>query len=212
MLDDEGVKKIAVLSVAVFAVLSVAVCLGLTDGIDRAILLSIHAGSSARADSVWLFFNKLGGPFFLIPAALVLAVALLLARKYRESLIAFGCMAFSAPLNLMMRHAFHRVRPALWPSLQPNHSFVYGYPGGHATLVAAFAASLVMIAGSRRKLVGWLSAAYVLAVGCSSLYLGVHYPSDLLGGWLSTLAICLGTGALASRAILIARSAGGASS
>jgi len=171
-----------------FVALSVLVSLGVLDGLDRQILESVHQTASPAADEFWLKVNWLGGPFFVAPATAVLALILAARRQFRLALMAAAGVGLSALLNLGLRHAFHRPRPVLWSSPILDHSFVYGYPGGHATLVAALASVLAF--SCRSKSVPAVGGLYVMIIGYSSLYLGVHYATDLIAGWILGYAVC----------------------
>ena len=171
-----------------FAVITALVLTGRLDGVDRALLDAVHQTANPTADQIWLKINWLGGPFFVAPATVVLALVLAVRRQWRLSaLVALG-VGVAAALNLGLRHLFHRPRPVLWQSPILDHSFVYGYPGGHATLVAALVSVAAFSSGS--KTVATLGTLYVVLVGFSSLYLGVHYPTDLLAGWILGYLVC----------------------
>lgn len=68
------------------------------------------------------------------------------------------------------------------------------FPSGHAMRSTGLAASLVLVAWAhpRRPMLLALAAASVLLIGLSRVYLGVHYPTDVLAGWLAALAVVLG--------------------
>ena len=82
---------------------------------------------------------------------------------------------------------FGRVRPALWTSILPETTF--SFPSGHSMISASLAFALVVLLWRTR----WRYPALICAVpavflvGLSRLYLGVHYPSDVLGGWCAGL-------------------------
>lgn len=86
----------------------------------------------------------------------------------------------------------HRVRPHLWESPAPE--FDYGFPSGHAMSSMTLVAVLVILTwGSRWR--WWVLAAgtiFVLVIGWTRLYLGVHYPSDILAGWMASIAWAVG--------------------
>jgi membrane-associated phospholipid phosphatase len=118
-----------------------------------------------------------------IVALVLLATALVaaLATRRRGSALRFGAIFAGAFL------LYEIVAPA---ALGPgSHSF----PSGHATSSMAFAAGSVFIAWQSKLRTGTLAAAviFVAGVGLSRIVIGVHYPSDVLGGWALGLASVL---------------------
>jgi undecaprenyl-diphosphatase len=90
----------------------------------------------------------------------------------------------------------HRARPHLWTSPAPE--FDYGFPSGHAmasmTLVAAL--SILSWNSRWRWFVLIIGTLFVLIIGWTRLYLGVHYPSDVLAGWMVALGQTVGVSLL----------------
>jgi undecaprenyl-diphosphatase len=100
--------------------------------------------------------------------------------------------------NPLLKELFARPRPDLMPV--PGDVSRYSFPAGHAVAAAALSAALLVIASPlvRRRLLP--VAAFVLAlVGFAELYLGRHYPTDLVGGWALAAAWALGVAALSQR-------------
>ena len=77
---------------------------------------------------------------------------------------------------------------ALWESIVPEHN--YSFPSGHAMGSMTLACVLVLLAWRTRARWAVLCAAavFVVLVGMSRVYLGVHYPSDILAGWAAAIA------------------------
>ncbi len=152
---------------------------------DRAILLWIHQHGTPTLDALFSFSSQLGTIPFC--AALVLAAAVWHSargeRRERAAWVVAGCTTLL--LTETIKLAVGRPRPGLWPWLVPVSGFAF--PSGHAVASATFFPLLAwLILRSRprwRKIayaIGLVPAAYV---GIGRLYLGVHWPTDVLGGW-----------------------------
>ena len=86
-------------------------------------------------------------------------------------------------LNIAAKHAFARTRPSLWESISPESTF--SFPSGHAmgSMTLAWVCMLLAWRTGWRWPVTIAALAFTLLVGLSRIYLGVHYPSDILAGW-----------------------------
>ena len=157
-------------------------------GWDDRVLRAVHAHAAPGFDAVMLFFTRVGAPLPMI-AFVALALLTLLARKHRSDALFFALtVGGAAGLNVVAKLLFQRARPALWPALLPEHD--YGFPSGHAMGSLAVVVALVILLWRARW--RWpvlvLGGLFVVAVGLSRVYLGVHYPSDILAGWSASLA------------------------
>jgi undecaprenyl-diphosphatase len=150
---------------------------------DEPILQFAHGLANGGFDRVVLLFSALGYEWGVIPLDVVLVLVLALKRHAREGLFAGLALAGSALLNLAAKHVYARTRPALWESIAPETTF--SFPSGHAMGSMTLAWVCVLLAWRTRW--RWpvtISAiALTLLVGLSRIYLGVHYPSDILAGW-----------------------------
>ena len=150
---------------------------------DEQILLGAQSIASAQLDRVFLLVSAAGYGFGAIPGAIVLVIALALRRRMRETVFAFFALGGSLLLNTLTKQLFARDRPSLWEPIAPHYT--YSFPSGHAMASATLAAVVVLLAWHTRW--RWpvvaIALAFVLLVGYSRVYLGVHYPSDILAGW-----------------------------
>lgn len=166
---------------------------------DAPLLELAHAMAREGFDRWFLVFSALGYEYGVVPVDIVLVVVLALRRRYRESVFAAVALGGSALLNLVAKQAFARERPSLWESISPEDTF--SFPSGHAMGSMSLALVVVLLAWPTRW--RWFAcvgmAFFVAMVGLSRVYLGVHYPSDILAGWAAASAWVVGCYGLAFR-------------
>ncbi|MEN5118287.1 phosphatase PAP2 family protein [Luteimonas sp. TWI662] len=156
--------------------------------------LLLYANQMAREgfDRVFLFFSQIGYARGVVPVDIGLVVLLLALRRWRDGLFAALATGGSALLNLGTKQLFARDRPSLWASIAPEAT--YSFPSGHAMGSMTLALVLVLLTWPTRAR-WWTVAAmavFVPMVGLSRIYLGVHYPSDILAGWAAASAWVVG--------------------
>lgn len=174
---------------------------------DLPLLQALHAHASPAADSVFLALSAIGYSGGVVPADILLVLALAFRRHPRSAIFAAVATGGSALLNVLAKHVLHRPRPDLWLSIAPETT--YSFPSGHAMGSATLVAVLVCLAWNTRWRWAVLAAGTVFAVGigASRVYLGVHYPSDVLAGWAAAVAWTLGVRLVAFRRGLVTGSA-----
>jgi len=166
---------------------------------DVPIWLAIHSTARPELDVFAIAFTKLGVFWGVFPVASASAIALFIRRRWRSLIYLITTLLGSIIINRTAKVLLHRVRPHLWGSPAPE--FDYGFPSGHAMSSMTLVAALVILTwGSRwRWLVIIAGSVFVLAIGWTRLYLGVHYPSDILAGWTASVAWAVGVSLLIKR-------------
>jgi undecaprenyl-diphosphatase len=155
-------------------------------GWEAAVLLRLRSWSSPALDTVFLLSHELGN--FGFGTALVLLVCgwHLLQRRPRAALVWFVAGLSTLLLQWQLKLLILRPRPRLWPWLIDVGD--PAWPSGHALSTATFFSLLAAHVGQRWPARAWLAwvvaVALVLYVGVGRLYLGVHWPTDVVGGWL----------------------------
>lgn len=137
--------------------------------------------------TLWVFrFTFFGSVWFFVPAAL-LGPLLLHWRGYRRYAIELLlAMAGGAALNELLKAWFHRDRPTTALIYQYGLSF----PSGHAMMSMAFYGCLAWLAVQHGGRWGWamLLISWALLIGCTRMYLHVHYPTDVVAGFAGGVA------------------------
>jgi undecaprenyl-diphosphatase len=164
---------------------------------DRVVLLWIHSTFPGWLNEPMRLVTALGYYWVVLPL-LALVVILFYRRGWRLSAVLLSVStAGSILLTTILKAAFERARPELFDS--GYHASFYSFPSGHATVALGFYGMLTLILAYRLKGVArWAVAVsgvvVVILIGFSRLYLGVHYPTDVLAGYLSALLwlVCVG--------------------
>lgn len=185
-----------------FAALADEVLEGETRGFDTALLLALR-NPADLADPIgpgWLEeigrdFTALGGVAVLSLAVLAVIGFCLLQARPRTALLVFFASTGGLLLSSLLKHGFERPRP----DLVPHGSIVYtaSFPSGHSMMSAlvylTLAALLARGQPDRRVRLYLLALALfvTLGVGVSRVYLGVHWPTDVLAGWAAGAAWAL---------------------
>lgn len=154
-------------------------------GFDKAILLWIHSFANPTLDRIMLNVTRLGNPGTVVFVAL-LTLGILWWRRYHQEARIFllNCLG-GAVLSYGLKLAFSKPPPQLWKLLISETS--YSYPSGHALgsmVLYGFLAYLLGIHYPRYARVFYFIGAILIAgIGLSRLYLGVHWPTDVLAGY-----------------------------
>lgn len=176
------------LLLVLFALLALLVISDRADPVDQAILIWVQEDSSIRVDQIALEITALGSA--LVAAVLCLiATGLLWNDARRAALLLWPALIGGLILSRAFKLLFARERPELF-----DRGITYtrgaSYPSGHALTAIVVFTLLAYLTWQRTTsaaahflvITSWL--ALVLLVGWSRIYLGVHYPSDVVGGYL----------------------------
>lgn len=172
-----------VVPLVIFALFAAKAWSGHAFGWESDFLLAVHQRAAPALDRGAIWCSRIFHPQVLVVATALLAGGFALRRRWRWAWAALGLVGGALLLNTVVKEIVRRPRPALWPS--PTGEVSSGFPSGHAMTSFAFAALLVAICWRTR----WRGPSLLLAplwlvlIALTRLYLGVHYPTDILAGW-----------------------------
>ncbi len=208
-----GVILASALALWVFIEVAEEVVEGEAHSVDAAILLALRTGGDL-ADPLgprWLEefardITALGSPGVLAMLVAAVAVFLALAGRLRTSLFLLLATASGALATALLKQGFHRPRP----DLVPHATYVVSasFPSAHAMVSAVvyltLGALIARMVPQRRLKLYVIAVAALLAglIGISRVYLGVHWPTDVLAGWAAGAAWALACWVAAQRGLV----------
>src|SRR6516162_5635655 len=193
-----------------FGLIAQEVVRGKTLAFDRLIMLSLRSAAdpSVPIGPAWLpeaarDVTSLGSMIVLSIVTLAVVGYLLLAGKPAVAWLMVTAVVGGIALSDLLKFAFGRARPDVVAPLA--RVFTTSFPSAHATLSAiAYLTIGAILARSQPSstislYVILLAAFLTMIIGVSRIYLGVHYPTDVLGGWCIGTAWAMGCWAIMAR-------------
>lgn len=171
---------------------------GDTQSFDERVVQSLRQPGDLQQPlgPVWLEevgrdLTALGGVTVLLLVTAAVVGYLLLDGKYHAALFVLAAIGGGFVLTFALKSFFERPRPSFVPHL--TQVYTASFPSGHAMLSAVvyltLGALLVPLVARRLKIyVLTIALLLTLVVGLSRIYMGVHYPTDILAGWVAGLA------------------------
>ncbi|WP_068501556.1 phosphatase PAP2 family protein [Paenibacillus kribbensis] len=165
---------------------------------DYKIITDIQQLESPAMTHIMKFFTLIGSG---IPVVIIILIVMLVLYRVlghrRELLFLAIAVLGSVLLNTVLKLLFHRARPEINRIIEANG---YSFPSGHSMTAFSMYAALTFLVWKHvpfrlgRILLIVLSSLLIIAIGTSRIYLGVHYPSDVLGGYFMSgcwMAACI---------------------
>ena len=179
----------------VFLSLAGEVMEGDTKALDTRILRALRSPDDPSRpigpdwlESMFFDLTAVGGPTVLSLVVLAVVGFLILQTRYRTAAVVFVTVASGMLASFALKYAFARPRPSVVPHLRQVVSS--SFPSGHAmqsAIVYLTLAAILMRVAERpltKLYILGVAVFLTLLVGVSRVYLGVHYPTDVIGGWI----------------------------
>ncbi|PKK39907.1 hypothetical protein ABB02_00696 [Clostridiaceae bacterium JG1575] len=179
-----GGYRTCVLLLGLFLLLAFFVKTGRTQALDEAVLATLYQHATPRGNRFLSEATALAGVRWILIFGSTAGVWLLLNKKFCSALYVVLVLAGGALFNHGLKLLFVRSRPSLWVplALETSHSF----PSGHSMIAMSAAGILAVLlwhTKARWAALG-IGIVYTLLIGLSRMVLFVHYPSDVVGGYL----------------------------
>jgi undecaprenyl-diphosphatase len=190
--DPRSVAKAcawAISFLALFVILSLAVSKGITGGVDSAVRSSAHQAASPPLTASMDLATRLGSASLLTLLFLACFLCLYLGGLRRNAWTLAIAMAGAVVVENALKFLVHRARPEPFFGIAAPET--YSFPSGHTLFSTCFYGVIAWsiadhFSGNLSRAAIWVSAAVIIViVGYSRVYLGVHYPTDVLGGLLA---------------------------
>lgn len=166
---------------------------------DMAVDALIHAHVTPAGLNIANWVSRIGSPVSMVVVAIIGAIVLLRFRRYIVLIGWSAAFAGGGFLEFVLKLLVHRTRPTYGNAYLAGHS--YSFPSGHAMMSFIGMTTLLFVLWmywhpARPVRIASIVAAIVviILVGGSRIYLGVHYPSDVAGGWAAGaawIAVCI---------------------
>lgn len=179
-------------ALAVFAGFALVVAAGITQTIDERTLRWFQTHRTPALDELMIEVTTLGDGVVLWMLVIVSCVFLWQTRHHWSVYLLLIGVIGGSFLNEALKVAFGRPRPSVVPGLDPVSSM--SFPSGHAMVSLITYGSVAYLVARleptpRLRRTTWFFAGLIiLAIGISRMYLGVHYPSDVVAGFVAGLA------------------------
>ncbi|TJX65230.1 phosphatase PAP2 family protein [Soehngenia saccharolytica] len=160
---------------------------------DESILMFFDNHQNTIVLNIMKFISFIGSSSFLVPFITLCTLILLFKKKYKDVFVIISASLGSLGLNSLLKNIIKRARPVeFFKTIETSYSF----PSGHAMVAASLSFSIAYIltknkSQASKKKAYIIASVYTILMSFSRLYLGVHYPTDVVFGMFYGIALFL---------------------
>lgn len=165
-----------------FVVLTILVVFGLTKGFDDSVYSLVRSLECGFFDKYFLTVTKFGNESTVI----ILAFIIFLLVKRNDKLLVISTSLISVISNQIIKHIIMRDRPSVYRMIKQGG---FSYPSGHSMIAVSLYGLLIYLVFKyiKNKYLKYglssLLVLLILSIGISRVYVGVHFASDVVGGF-----------------------------
>jgi len=177
-------KKFFYLFVLLFFVDLIMVITGFSSNFDNAISLFFSVHNNVIFTNIFKAISFICSPKFMIVLNVLLFIFIIVKKKYKLLIIVLSSIS-SVIINNLVKIIVKRKRPDYLRMVMEKS---YSFPSGHAMISVLFFGSIIYLVNKHnlkyKKLITFSLSTFILLIGISRIYLGVHYLTDVVGGYL----------------------------
>ncbi|GAA3726106.1 phosphatase PAP2 family protein [Salinicoccus jeotgali] len=162
--------------------------------VDKEVYELIYASESFITTALMLGFTQVGEVLSMIILSVMMITILMLYRLKYATLFLIISMLSSSILVPVLKNSFDRERPSMLRLIEITG---FSFPSGHAMGSTIFFGSLMVLVKNsslnHKTLLYSLAAFFIIMISSSRVYLGVHYPTDVIAGIVGGIAVVTGT-------------------
>lgn len=184
-----GGLGIAALFIALFAELAEEVMEKEFGLFDRTIIALMEAVSSRTTDNIMFVFTEMGSVWFLTLSSVIVLAVLGFQMKDKWGMLFFViAVGGGSLLTLLLKNLYVRERPSINAEID---ALGYSFPSGHSmgSLIFYGFVMYLVIRTRQRPWIQWVTvailSALIILIGSSRVYLGAHFPSDVIAGYIA---------------------------
>ena len=184
---------IASICTIAFLIILILVLTNQIETFDHIIYQAVYSIHNQPIDTFFKIFTHIGDT---VPVIIIVAILFFLFKKRKDKAMLIFTVATTVAMNQLLKHIIMRPRPPMERRLVKQGG--YSFPSGHSMIALCICGLLIYYAITRMKNKKWKIVSCVLLtilcilIGISRIYVGVHYPSDVLGGYLLTIPLLIG--------------------
>lgn len=154
---------------------------------DMAILDAIHSSTNPVILNIMKFISFIGSYKFLIPAVGFVIIISIINKRYFISKFLLVNVLGSFIFNYLLKGIFQRIRPQDFMLAEQSG---LSYPSGHSMVTMSMYLAIVYLLTRKernprkKKKVYIIASIFIALMGISRIYLGVHWPTDVIGGFI----------------------------